>query len=628
MGDHSISNQQDLNDRLIFTRHLLDDIKSLEIMLSKNLIEDNITRLGAEQEFCLVDKHWRPADNSLKVLESVNDPHFTTELAKYNLEINLDPVKFDNQAFTAMKSQLEKMLEKAHLAAGEHETKVVLSGILPSISKHEVNLNYMTPVPRYYALNDLLTQNRGGDFKMHLAGVDELSIRHNTVMFEACNTSFQMHYQISPHEFTQAYNWAQAIAGPVLAACVNSPLLLGNELWSETRIALFRQSIDTRQLSQSQFRKNARVTFGNKWVDGSIVDFFRDEISSYRILLTKEIEQSSLQKLKEGTIPKLEALNLFNGNIYRWNRLCYGVGGGKPHMRIENRYIPSGPSLKDEMANFAFWAGLMAGRPKDLEISAAMPFEQAKNNFIKAARYGTDTFMYWEGRKYALPQLIQEVFIPIAQNGLMSMGITESQINEYLNIIESRILNQTGSEWTIRQFRKLKLNNSTDQALISLTRALHENQISGSPLKEWKDVKPAQLKEDKPDKLSHIMNTRLVTAHTTDSALLTLNYMKWNNIHHLPVVNEHEELQGIITWTHLEKLKVIHEKDPPLAAKDIMVKDVIQAPSNLSINEGIQRMKKHMIGCLPITNQNQLVGIVTIKDILPFTDDSGTQSSS
>lgn len=317
---------------------------------------------------------------------------------------------------------------------------------------------------------------------MRFSGVDELSIMHNSVMYEACNTSFQMHLQISPKDFTDSYNWAQAIAGPVLGACVNAPLLFGKELWNETQIALFQQSIDTRTVSSAQTNQEARVTFGNGWGDGSIVDFYKNEISHFNTIVTKKIEKSSFDKLKDGEIPKLQALGLQNGTIYRWNRPCYGVGNGKPHIRIENRYIPAGPTVVDEMANFAFWVGLMKGRPTEFDhLPGKFDFEDAKCNFIRAARSGSESVMNWMGKTITLERLILDELIPMARDGLKLMKI---DIDKYLDIIKNRMLKFTGSQWRVKNYRDLKKELKQDEACIALTAARHKNQQEYEQLNE------------------------------------------------------------------------------------------------------------------------------------------------
>jgi CBS domain-containing protein len=592
-------------------------------MFTHGMIEDNISRIGAEQEFCLVNKEWRPTKNSLDVLKEINDPHFTIELARYNLEINLDPVELTDDAFLKVESQLNLLLKKASAAAKNKDSKILLTGILPSISKHELEFEYMTPEKRFYVLNDLLKEMRGGDFKLHLRGVDELSIMHNSIMFEACNTSFQLHLQIDPKEFTQNYNWAQAISGPVLGACVNSPLLLGKELWSETRIALFQQIIDTRTVSMSQSEQEARVSFGNDWMTGNIVDYYKKEISNFKILLTKEVEKSSFEELKKGKIPKLSALNLLNGTIYRWNRPCYGVGNGKPHIRIENRYIPSGPTVQDEMANFAFWVGLMKGRPEEFDnLPEIMDFKEVRSNFLRAARTGSESIMNWMGNSIPLDQLVLNELLPISRTGLEKMKVRKEDIDKYLGVIKSRIESSTGSQWIIKNYRNLKPKLKQDDAIIALTEAIHEYQQSGKPISDWPVLHDYTSFNSTSSLVSHLMSSDLVTANASDLGLLTLQYMKWNNINHLPVVDNNEKLVGLITWRHLQQFwDRVHDSKKLINAREIMVNNVITIETSAPIKQAIALMKKHEIGCLPVLQDSRLVGIITVKDLIHLEND-------
>lgn len=242
MGNMDI-NRLDNYNKKDFMLHLLHDIEALDIMLEEGMIEKDKSRVGAEQEFCLVGNDCRPSDLGPKLLKIINEEHFTSELAKWNLELNLDPYEIQSGCFDAMKNQLDSLLKIAHAKAAENNNKVILTGILPTIQKNHLDFKNMTPVPRYEILNASFKEQRGGRFNLYIEGVDELSLTHDSILFEACNTSFQVHLQVSPDEVADAYNWAQAIAGPVLAACVNSPILLGKELWNETRIALDRKSV-------------------------------------------------------------------------------------------------------------------------------------------------------------------------------------------------------------------------------------------------------------------------------------------------------------------------------------------------------------------------------------------------
>jgi gamma-glutamylcysteine synthetase len=219
----------------------------LEYMIAAGMIESEILRIGAEQELCIVNEEWLPDSNNLALLEKLNDPSFTTELAKYNIELNCDPLVLKDGCFYSMQQQLQMKYFTAQDAAENLSSRIILTGILPTISRKETGIDYLTPLPRYHYLNSELRKKRGRHFDLFMKGVDELHVRHDNIMFEACNTSFQVHLQIRPAEMVAAYNWAQAISAPVLAVATNSPMLFGKELWSEIRIALFQQSIETRK---------------------------------------------------------------------------------------------------------------------------------------------------------------------------------------------------------------------------------------------------------------------------------------------------------------------------------------------------------------------------------------------
>ena len=246
MGDLKVIKLTTKKDKANYIHQLVRDIEALDKMIADNLIEKDPIRVGAEQEFCLVDPQFNPSLKSLEILDDIDDDHFTTEIGSFNLELNLDPHELTGDCFSKMNHQLKTLLEKAKKATKKHDTRILLTGILPTLSLSHIKLENMANVQRYFVLNDAIRESRRGNFEIHIKGVDELNLLHDSVLLEGCNTSFQIHLQINPDEFVECYNWAQAIAGPVLSICTNSPMLFGKELWSETRIALFTQSVDTR----------------------------------------------------------------------------------------------------------------------------------------------------------------------------------------------------------------------------------------------------------------------------------------------------------------------------------------------------------------------------------------------
>lgn len=618
MGEHEVKFIENLEQKKRFVHHLLNDVQAMDFMIKEHMFEKGIQRVGAEQEFCVVDSHFRPSLNGPDVLSKINDNHFTTEIARFNLEINLDPRELTGNCFSATEQQLRNLLEKAQIVAGKFDDKILLAGILPTIRKTELELEYMTPNPRYHALNDALRRARGSDFELHIYGVDELTIKHQSVMFEGCNTSFQMHLQIDLPDFANQYNWAQAIAGPVLASATNSPLLLGKELWSETRIALFRQSIDIRGASYQIRQKEPRVNFGNHWIKESISEIFKEDISRFTMLLYKEIDSDSFEHVKRGKIPELSALKLHNGTVYRWNRPCYGVADGVAHLRIENRYLPAGPTVNDEVANFAFWVGLMKGMPEHFkEIWNKMDIEEARNNFIKAARYGIESEFLWMGKQVCAKNLLLNELLPIARNGLQKVGIDKVDMQKYLGIIENRIQGVTSSQWMTKNFRMLKQNHSIDDALVNLTSEIYNNQITSKPVSEWPNIKDEKKHfiDAAYESVNQIMTTDLYTVNENDLVELVYYVMQWTNISHMPVENKYDELVGIITNDDLTK-KWIDKKDETITVKELMVKNPMTVSPTTNVHSAKKIMDEKNISSLPVIVKNKLVGIITRKDLL------------
>ncbi|MEZ4440516.1 MAG: hypothetical protein R3B72_15570 [Polyangiaceae bacterium] len=390
MGTQDVASDPNDHRMRNFTKAVLDDLAALERMIELGRFETGIRRIGAEQEMFLVDRSRQPAPIAVDILEAVKDPRLTTELAKYNLEANLTPLVFGTDCLHQMESELKELLERVDDAARRMEAGVALTGILPTLRRSHLTLDYMTPNPRYFELNRAISTLRDNAFDIVIKGLDELDFTHDNVMLEAANTSFQIHFQVGPEEFAMLYNLAQAVSAPVLAAAVNSPLLLGQRLWCETRVALFQRSVDARSATHKMRAKPPRVSFGDRWIDNSILEIYRDDITRFRVMLsTDDLEESPLSMVERGEVPQLRALRMHTGTVWRWNRACYGIGGGRPHLRIENRILPAGPTVIDEFANAAFFFGLMAATSAEYpKIHEVMAFDDAKQNFFAAARHG------------------------------------------------------------------------------------------------------------------------------------------------------------------------------------------------------------------------------------------------
>jgi len=620
MGIQNVKPIVTSEERKEFLYHLLNDVEALEQMIEDDLFEKDLQRIGAEQEFCIVTKNYRPSYNSLNILDELKDSHFTTELGLFNLEINLDTFILKNSCFLNMETHLNQLLVKAYQAAEKLDgNKIILTGILPTLRKKDFSIKNMTPTIRYKTLNKAFKEIRGNTFKLIIKGVDELNVKSNSILFEACNTSFQIHLQIPINEIIDKYNWAQVIAGPVLSVMTNSPLLLGRELSSETRISVFQQSFDTRNTSYHLREQKPRVSFGTEWIKDKITDVYKDDISRYIAVLTSSFEEDSMEVLQQGGVPMLKALNVHNSTLYKWNRLCYGISNGKPHLRIENRYMPSGPTVIDEMANAAFWVGLMQGMPSMYEnVWEKASFKDTRGNFINASRTGLDTYFTWFGTSIPAKKLVKNILIPIARNGLIKSGIDKKEIDKYLSIIENRVeMNVTGSKWMVRNYRKLKNELTTDEANVTLTSGLYNRQIKGNPVHTWNSI---QLDEGSGiakmyDTIRKVMTTEIFVIHKGDLIELAKKIMEWKNIHHLPVVNKKNKLIGVVSASIIKRAELQAENYEFLTVEDVMVDVIISIDPETTIETSKEIMNKCSIDCLPILENGELIGIFTKKDL-------------
>ncbi len=621
MGDQQISPLSG-QTKTAFLRHLLDDIGALEQMIEQGLIETGITRIGAEQELCLIKDDLRPAMTGPQILRTINEPHYTSELAQWNLEINLDPQEAKPGCLRKMDLQLNELLQLGKKQAEAYDCHVLLTGILPTIRKSELDFKYMTPNPRFRAMDKILRELRGEDFSLYIEGVDEINLKHGSILFEACNTSFQIHLQINPAEFADKYNWAQVLAGPVLAACVNSPMLLGKELWSETRIALFRQSIEIRHASNYMRDKQPRVAFGYDWLKSSAVEIFKNDVAHYLLIISAALEEeNSLALLAKGEIPKLRAMNLHNGTLYKWNRACYGVGNGQPHLRIENRYISAGPTPHDQMANVAFWIGLMQAMPDDCRSSWGKHFyfQEVRSNFLKAAQHGLNSELRWFGKWIDAGRLILERLLPMAAEGLEKTGIPREEYEGYLKTIELRVASkQTGSNWIIDSLRSLRAKNSVEESVLMITNMMKENCLSDRPVHEWKIPGQSTLAliPNRYDRVDSIMITNLITVREDDLVDFAATLLKWNGFNHLPVEDGKGEIKGIISTRDIDRFRSSGNQDPDALVDACMTSDILTVAPETSLDKAEKVMLANKFGSMPVVRDNRVIGIITVNDIL------------
>lgn len=618
MGDFNVKPIRSERDRTDFYHAMLRDLRAFDYMLEEGLIEQRSDHIGAEQEMCLVEPNGCPRSSALAILDRIPDERYTNELALYNLEVNLSPQHLSGDCFARTEAELRECLAIGRAAASQEETELLLTGILPTLNFRHLLFDNMTPEKRYKTLSKELLKLRGRQFEIFLQGVDDFQATLDSVLFEACNTSFQLHLQVDPREFMRMHSWAQLISGPVLSACANSPLLFGKELWAENRIALFKQSLDTRPKKNHSRVMMPRVYFGDRWLDGTPVELWKKDVIRFPILLQGYGEEDPFTLLKQGITPKLKSIRLHNGTTYTWNRLCYGVANNSPHIRIECRYLPSGPTVTDEMANFAFWIGLMKGMPPEMEnFWERTDFRIAKSNFVKAARTGIQTVLHWNGKNYAAKDLIQSHFLPMAEQGLQGLNVDDQDIKHYLSIIERRVqTEQTGAQWQKRSFRIMQQHLKPSVAARLLVREMLKYQKEDRPVSEWEvlemgKIYPQDILPCVGDTLvEDLMHQDVISVQDNVSLEAVENILKWRHINHLPIENHDGELVGMISSNLLSKKGYT----PDQLVREVMIEEVITVTPDMAVSKAEALLHAHQIGCLPVVENGTIVGILTRSD--------------
>ncbi len=609
----------------VFTRALLRDLQAMERLLDDGRIESGVRRFGAEQEFFLVDRAWRPAPVAVEVLEELDDEPFTTELARFNLEANLSPRLLEGSCFSDMHGELDGYVTRVRDAARLHGSEAVLTGILPTLTKSDLSLDNITPRARYYALNEAMNQ-AGSGFRLRIRGTDELMIQHDSVMLEACNTSAQVHLQVSAEEFAHFYNVAQAVTGPILAASVNSPLLFGRRLWAETRIALFQQSLDTRGADLHMREMSPRVRFGGSWLEKSVTELFQEDIATFRVLLAMDIDEDALAVLDEGGVPRLNALQLFNGTVYRWNRPCYGISNGKPHLRIECRALPAGPSTLDEMANTVFWIGAVLGVAKAVpDITERMEFDDAKANFLAASRLGLRAGMAWlDGDSGPADRLILDTLLPLAHDGLSHYPVYKTEVDRYLGVFEERVsAGVTGSSWALKSLSKLKGAGTRGEQLAALTSATVRQQKNGLPVARWEHAELSEAGGWKHNymRVEQYMTTSLTTVNQDELVELVAYLMHVRQIRHVLIEDNEHHLVGIVSYRSILRLMAegrTQAEAESMPVSNVMERDPITVSPETTTLEAINRMRSNRVSALPVVQDGQLVGLVSETDFMPM----------
>jgi hypothetical protein len=481
-------------DRFRYREKVKANLAALRDLVHSGSFETGRRLCGVEMEVYITDPQGHAAPINAKLLERMASGDFHTELAQFNIEFDVKPRLLTGHVFHTIDDELRRSLNHAHAVAEELGAQVMIIGILPTLADFDVTEQNLSANPRYRALNDMILSARGEDIYIRIEGDELLETRANSIVFEAACTSMQLHLQVDPNDFGLYWNAAQILSAPLVAVGANSPFFLGKQLHHETRIALFEQATDTRTEELTLQGVRPRVWFGEKWLDEGegLWELFDENVRYFPALLPICEDEDPHELLKAGEIPRLPELTLHNGTIYRWNRPVYEVSRGRPHMRIENRVLPAGPSVPDAVANSALYYGLLHGlatQPRP-HLWEQMSFAAATDNFYAAAREGLGAKLYWPriGALVPVGELLIKHLLPMARRGLLDWGIDEGDVDYYLGIIEERTLSgMNGAAWQIATWRKLAAETGLGRTEVAreLVHRYQQRSFASTPVHTW-----------------------------------------------------------------------------------------------------------------------------------------------
>jgi hypothetical protein len=455
-------------------------------MLREARFEFDQPKAGLEIELNLVDDRGDPAMKNAEVLAAIAEPDWATELGQFNVEINVMPESLEGDGPVRLEKVVRDRLNHAESRAHTVGGHLVMVGILPTLRESDVHEGTLSANPRYKLLNEQIFEARGEDLHLSIDGEETLDTYADSITPEAACTSLQLHLQVSPAAFAAHWNAAQAIAGAQVAVAANSPFLFGRQLWQETRIPLFEQATDTRPVELKTQGVRPRVWFGERWIT-SVFDLFEENARYFPALLPICEDADPREELACGVTPALDELTLHNGTVYRWNRPVYAVVGNIPHLRVENRVLPAGPSVADVAANAAFYYGLMRMLPHaERPVWTRMSFAAAGDNLHAAARHGLEARLYWPGLgEVAAAELILRRLLPLAYEGLDLWGVNPEPRDRLLGIIEQRcVTGRTGATWQIDTVKELG-DLDRHEALRRMTLRYIEHMHTNEPVHTW-----------------------------------------------------------------------------------------------------------------------------------------------
>ncbi len=490
MGTEITREEFDDRDYALFRERLQQNLSELGRLLDRPGFGAGPVTIGAELELFLVDGGAQPLPLNQPIRAEAADPRITVEIDRFNLELNASPTPLAGRPFTVLADELAMLLARVGDAAAAHQGRIALIGLLPTLTRTHLGADVVTDAARYRALGCGLQRLRRGPIQIRIAGAEPLELTSEHIALEGANTSFQIHLRVAPPDFTRVYNAAQLAAAPALAVAGNSPTFLGHRLWGETRIALFKQSVEDRD-SRSPRRRPSRTSFGTGWLRGGALELFAESVRLHEPLLPWLGEPADRLPDDQHGAPRLDELRLHQGTVWRWNRAIYDPAAGG-HLRIEMRALPAGPTMTDMLANAAFLIGLtlwLAGQ--DQRWTYVLPFERADHGFYRAAQHGLGAELCWPtGRGdqvTTLPaaDLVTEL-LPVARDGLVGAGVAAAEADRLLGVIGARAATgQTGAAWQRAALAAAGRGRTRDQALAVMLEAYLSRAATGQPVHTW-----------------------------------------------------------------------------------------------------------------------------------------------
>ena len=466
-------------------------ITALALMVEGGAFDTEADTCGLEVELDLVDPLGRPRHVNAAVLAALDRADVQAELGSFNIEFNVDSRPTHGRVLSRLDEELAGTLGAATAVAQSLGARAVAVGILPTLHASDLTAGHLSTNPRYPYLDAKMAALRNRAVRLDIHGHEHLELETDSIAVEAAATSLQVHVRAAPDTFARFFNAAQAVSPALVAAAGNSPFLLGRRLWQETRIPLMEQSLDTRATGSGPSDEPPRVWLGDRWA-GAAVDVLADNVRRYAPLLPMVDAEDPLEELESGRVPTLHELRLHNGSIWRWNRPVYDVQHHHPHLRIESRVMPSGPTATDMVANAALFLGLVrAVADLDPPVEDVLDFRFAAQDLQAAALLGLGSRLRWPGRSgvqtYDARRLLLETLIPLAAAGLDAWGVHPDDAEHYLGVVEGRVSSgRTGAVWQTTTVEELESHGADrEAALREMVRRYVENARTHQPVHFW-----------------------------------------------------------------------------------------------------------------------------------------------